>query len=48
MLDKSLQELGAGRSILVDRNGRIIAGNKTHEAAAGAGQGDTLSTEEEV
>jgi hypothetical protein len=48
VLDKSLQELGAGRSILVDRNGRIIAGNKTHEAAAGAGQGDTLSTEEEV
>ena len=47
VLDKSLQELGAGRSILVDRNGRIIAGNKTHEAAAGAGQGDTLSTEEE-
>jgi len=40
VLDKSLQELGAGRSILVDRNGRIIAGNKTHEAAAGAGLED--------
>lgn len=28
MLERSLQETGAGRSILVDRHGRIIAGNK--------------------
>jgi hypothetical protein len=33
VLDKSLQELGAGRSILVDRRGRIIAGNKAHGTA---------------
>jgi DNA modification methylase len=33
MLRASLKELGAGRSILVDKNGVIIAGNKTAEAA---------------
>jgi DNA modification methylase len=32
-LDRSLRELGAGRSIVIDREGRIIAGNKTAEAA---------------
>jgi DNA modification methylase len=30
---QSLQECGAGRSILADRNGTVIAGNKTLEAA---------------
>ena len=34
MLDHSLRTLGAGRSILADKNGRIIAGNKTLEVAA--------------
>lgn len=29
LLEKSLRELGAGRSIVVDREGRTIAGNKT-------------------
>jgi len=29
LLEQSLQKLGAGRSILLDKNGRIIAGNKT-------------------
>ena len=33
-LDKSLRDLGAGRSILVDKHGEIIAGNKTTEKAA--------------
>ncbi len=33
MLRQSLEELGAGRSVLVDRNGAIIAGNKTVETA---------------
>lgn len=33
LLLQSLQELGAGRSILVDRDGNVIAGNKTLEAA---------------
>lgn len=29
MLTQSLQKLGAGRSVLLDKNGRLIAGNKT-------------------
>jgi hypothetical protein len=29
MLERSLQKLGAGRSILLDKKGRVIAGNKT-------------------
>jgi DNA modification methylase len=33
LLRKSLREYGAGRSILADRDGRLIAGNKTYEAA---------------
>lgn len=33
----SLAENGAGRSILIDKNGRIIAGNKTQEQALQAG-----------
>lgn len=33
LLERSIQEYGAGRSILIDRNGRIIAGNKTVLAA---------------
>lgn len=33
LLERSLHEYGAGRSILIDRNGRIIAGNKTVLAA---------------
>lgn len=33
LLDKSLEELGAGRSILLDKDNRIIAGNKTVESA---------------
>lgn len=37
MVSKSLESYGAGRSILVDRNGKVIAGNKTFEAAAEAG-----------
>lgn len=34
MVETSLAETGAGRSIVVDRNGRVIAGNKTLEAWA--------------
>lgn len=33
MLKKSLQRLKAGRSILIDKNNNIIAGNKTAEVA---------------
>lgn len=34
LMDKSLRKFGLGRSILIDRNNRIIAGNKTAEKAA--------------
>lgn len=34
MIDWSMTELGAGRSILADRSGNVLAGNKTLEAAA--------------
>lgn len=37
LMSKSLQQFGAGRSILVDKNGRIIAGNKTAEAFGSIG-----------
>ena len=37
MLDSSLQTYGAGRSVLVDRRGVLIAGNKTVERAAEVG-----------
>ena len=32
-LERSLREYGAGRAVLIDRHGRIIAGNKTVEHA---------------
>lgn len=38
----SLAVYGAGRSILVDRNGSIIAGNKTASLAASAGITDVI------
>lgn len=34
MVESSLRETGAGRSIVVDKEGRVIAGNKTLEAWA--------------
>lgn len=34
LLEQSLRKFGAGRSILIDKNNRIIAGNKTVENAA--------------
>ncbi len=37
LLAKSLQEVGAGRSVLADKNGVLIAGNKTVEAYGAAG-----------
>ncbi len=37
LMEQSLSRFGAGRSILTDRNGNIISGNKTHEAAIKAG-----------
>lgn len=32
LIDKSFQKFGAGRSILVDKNNKIIAGNKSAES----------------
>ena len=37
LMEKSFKELGAGRSILVERDGRIISGNKSQKAAMAAG-----------
>jgi len=41
-LAASLKQYGAGRSILVDKKGRVIAGNKTLEQALAAGYQDVL------
>jgi hypothetical protein len=37
LLEESLEKYGAGRSAVVDRNNRVLAGNKTVEAARAAG-----------
>ena len=37
LMERSFKELGAGRSILLDREGNIIAGNKSQQAARKAG-----------
>jgi hypothetical protein len=42
IIEQSLRKYGTGRSILVDKNGRIIAGNKTVENAGAAGLKDVL------
>lgn len=38
-IEESLQRVGAARSIVVDRNGIILAGNQTHEKAVAMGLG---------
>ena len=40
LLEKSLQDFGAGRSILIDKNNQIIAGNGIIEAAGNIGLED--------
>lgn len=45
MLEQSLNEDGAGRSIVVDMNGNVPAGNKTLEAAMLAGIEDVIEIE---
>ena len=42
-LERSLQRLGAGRSIVIDRDGRVIAGNKVVEHARHLGWRSRLS-----
>ncbi len=37
VLERSVRELGPGRSLLVDREGNLIAGNKTQQALIDAG-----------
>ena len=37
LMERSFKELGAGRSILLDRNCNIIAGHKSQQAAIAAG-----------
>lgn len=44
-LEHSLRHYGAGRSVLVDKNNRIIAGNKTIETAASIGMEDAVLVE---
>lgn len=42
LLEDSLRKFGAGRSILVDKDGNIIAGNSTTETAAAIGMEDVV------
>lgn len=41
-LEKSIQRLGLGRSVLVDRNNRVIAGNATAQKAGEVGAADRV------
>lgn len=45
LLEKSLQKFGAGRSILIDKHGNIIAGNGIVEAAGNIGLEDVQIVE---
>lgn len=45
LMDESLRCFGLGRSILIDKNNRIIAGNKTAEKAADFGFTDVVVVE---
>lgn len=39
---KSLEQFGAGRSVLIDRDGNLIAGNTTAQQASAAGIDDVI------
>lgn len=45
LMDESLRQFGLGRSILIDKNNRIIAGNKTTEKSGELGFEDVLIVE---
>src|SRR5262249_264089 len=45
LLNKSISETGLGRSILSDKNGILIAGNKTLEVAAQLGFEEVIEVE---
>lgn len=46
-LEESIQKSGLGRSIVVDRNGVVIAGNHTLEGAAASGFSSAVEVETE-
>lgn len=45
LMDESLRKFGLGRSVLIDKNNRIIAGNKTVEKAADIGFDNVIIVE---
>ena len=45
LIEESLRKFGAGRSVLIDKNNRIIAGNKTIENASAIGFEDVIVVE---
>jgi len=45
LIEKSFRKFGAGRSILLDKNNRIIAGNKSVENASAIGMEDVQIVE---
>lgn len=45
LIEESLRKFGAGRSILIDKNNRIIGGNKTIENAVNIGMDDLIIVE---
>ncbi len=45
MIEDSLSEDGAGRSLVADKEGRLVAGNKTQEAAVNAGITQVIEVE---
>lgn len=45
LIETSVGRFGAGRSVLIDKNNRIIAGNKTQEAAIAKGIKDVIVVE---
>lgn len=45
LIENSLRKFGAGRSILLDKNNRIIAGNKTIENAVNVGLENVIIVE---
>jgi DNA modification methylase len=47
VIERSLQEVGPGRSLVADKNGILVAGNKTQQGAVDAGISQVLEIETE-
>jgi hypothetical protein len=45
LLEKSVESVGVGRSIVIDKNNRVVAGNKTLETLSDLGIDDVLIVE---